>query len=411
MRKFLALWLLGCASLAAQQLPSSTELPGKPFFITKTWTIGGEGNWDRLTIDPQAGQLFIAHGPAVQVVDIETGEVVGQIDGLGDAHSVALDDTGQFGYIGDAKAAAVVVFDRHTFQVTARIQVASSPRLVVYDPSSNLLFALAYNPPPEATQRRVVSRDANGTSRVTLVPDLPSVRRVSTPVEVIDTQTQSVAGRLLFSGRLDAALNDGLGSLFIAVTDRNYVLRVNAHTVATMLQSQAGSDSTLDWSDIGTSDKATAAWAASNHPDIYFLDSACTEPRGLAVDGRLDRLYAACNNMKLIVWNMRRNQLLASLPLSAPPDTLAYDPDRNLLFAASGNGSLTVIRQHVTETYSTIQELPTRQQARTLAVNPGTGEIYLVSNALGVDLSKPGGIGKLKTIPVPGSFQVLVVGN
>jgi hypothetical protein len=44
-------------------------------------------------------------------------------------------------------------------------------------------------------------------------------------------------------------------------------------------------------------------------------------------------------------------------------------------------------------------------------VNSGTGDVYLVTDAQGVDLSRQGGIGTLKTVPVTGSFQVLVVGN
>jgi hypothetical protein len=72
-------------------------------------------------------------------------------------------------------------------------------------------------------------------------------------------------------------------------------------------------------------------------------------------------------------------------------------------------GSLTVIRQHVTDTYSVIQNLPTQQRARTLAVNPSSGEVYLVTDLRGVDLARTGGIGALKLVPAPGSFQVLVV--
>ena len=63
MSRSLALCLLACSALAAaaQQTPTPTELGGKPFFVTKTWTIGGEGNWDNLTVDARTGQLFIVN--------------------------------------------------------------------------------------------------------------------------------------------------------------------------------------------------------------------------------------------------------------------------------------------------------------------------------------------------------------
>jgi DNA-binding beta-propeller fold protein YncE len=118
-----------------------------------------------------------------------------------------------------------------------------------------------------------------------------------------------------------------------------------------------------------------------------------------------------CGNDKLTVWNPAHGDLVASLPVRFGTASVVFDPDRSLLFAASSNGILTIVRQYVTDTYTVIQNLPTRWQARTLTLNPTTGEVYLVTNELGVDLTKPGGIGKLQTVPVPGSFQVLVIGN
>ena len=129
------------------------------------------------------------------------------------------------------------------------------------------------------------------------------------------------------------------------------------------------------------------------------------------MDSRLERLFVACKNMKLTVWNMGDGELVGSLPLSDPPNALAYDPDRGLLFAASGDGSLTIVRRHVTDSYSVVQNLPTRMQARSMALNPVNGEVYLVTNQLGFDLTKANGIGQLQTAPIQGSFQVMVVGN
>ena len=90
-----AISLLAAAGLAAQvaPIPSSDELSGQPFAIKNKWVIGGTGDWDYLTLDPAARQLFIAHGTTVQVVDIETGAVVGTVAGFHQAHAVVLDPT------------------------------------------------------------------------------------------------------------------------------------------------------------------------------------------------------------------------------------------------------------------------------------------------------------------------------
>jgi DNA-binding beta-propeller fold protein YncE len=125
------------------------------------------------------------------------------------------------------------------------------------------------------------------------------------------------------------------------------------------------------------------------------------------------RLFAACSNMKMVVLNGGTGELVASLPIGPGTEAIGYDAGRGLIYAANGGaqGTLTVIRQDVTDTYSEIQNLPTRQRARTLAVNPATGEVYLVTDLLGVNLTQPGTIGTLQTAPENGSFQVLVVGN
>jgi predicted nucleic acid-binding protein len=80
MRRALCLWLLGCATLMAQ-LPAPSALPSKPFSIRKTWVIGGHGPWDYLTLDPKTLQLYIAHAPTVQVMDVGKGAVTAEVKG------------------------------------------------------------------------------------------------------------------------------------------------------------------------------------------------------------------------------------------------------------------------------------------------------------------------------------------
>ena len=128
MKNLLAITLLACTALPAQQTPAPTELAASPFFIKNTWIIGGAGNWDYLTVDPQSSQLLIAHGPVVQVVDTETGTLAGQVTGLRFAHSIALDDTGEFGFVSDGPANQVAIFDRRTFKIFARIPTGPGPR-------------------------------------------------------------------------------------------------------------------------------------------------------------------------------------------------------------------------------------------------------------------------------------------
>ena len=136
-------------------------------------------------------------------------------------------------------------------------------------------------------------------------------------------------------------------------------------------------------------------------------------PRALAIDERHLRIFAACTNRTLEVLNTGTGEKVTSLPIGPGADAVGYDPDHGMIFTANGaaEGSVTIIRQDVTDSYNVIQTLPTRQRASTLAVNPSSGAVYLVTDYQGFDLSKPGGIGTLREKPVEGSFQVLQLGN
>jgi len=420
MRMCLASCLLVCASLAAQRAPSPTDLAGHPFYIKKNWIVGGGGSWDYLTMDPAAGQLFIAHGPLVQVVNAATGTLAGTINGLREAHAIALDSEGAFGYITDGPAAQVRIFDRRSFQVVASVPTGPMPRAIVFEPQTRLVFVIGAQPVSEE-----LVRAADGT--------LPRRRgnpstihgRAESTVTVIDSESRKQLAQLVLSGRLGFAEADGNGRIFVAVSDNNQIVRLDAEAIGSTLRglldaagaapskgsaTESPASAILDW----ISD-ARPLPPAESRPRFFTLGSGCQEPRALAVDAAHVRLFAACTNQKMIVLNADTGEAVSSVPIGPGADAVGYDSDRGLIFSANGggDGSLTVIRQNVTDTYSVIQILPTRQRARTLAINSSTGEIYLATVIYGFPLDRPpvSGIGTLKANPVDSSFQVLVVGN
>jgi len=422
-RRLLLLCLLGGTLPSLAQTPQATELPGKLFDIQKTWTIGGEGNWDYLTFDSSNLRLYIAHGAVVQVVDVNTGKLSGQVSGFQDAHSIALDDNGQYGYVSDGPADDVKVFDRETLEIVASIPTGKNPRVIVFEPASRLLFVIC--PDAMTSEPRTPRKDANG-QRIYGNTD-PAVHST---VTVIDGDTQKRLADLELPGKLGFAQADGKGTVYLNVTDRSQIAYFNAQAIAARLRELAGAKPdgadgdgasgdagrsrgsrnpifSLDWSD--------AAPPAQPIPKALhaFKMPNCESPRGLAIDGVNQRLFVACANMTMEVLNATDGSVMTALPIGAGTDAIGYDPDRGLIYASNGGGvgSLTIIRQHLTDSYAVIQELPTRARARTLAVNPANGDVYLVTNVTGFDLTHNGGIGGLKTAELAGSFQVLVVGS
>jgi hypothetical protein len=423
MKRLLALCLLGCAALPAQQPPAATELPGSPFAIKKTWIIGGVGNWDYLTMDPAAQRLYIAHGAQVQVVDVETGQLAGVISGLREAHAIALDDIGQFGYISDGPAGQVKVFDRRTLAVVATVSTGPAPRALVYEPQNRLLFAVCANPleerptQPAGNQGRTPPNASSRVSASNAPPGTAADEQIKSSITVIDAETRQKLGVILMPGRLGFAETDGHGQVFFNIVSRNQIARLDAQSIGALLGRPAGrtvsaqaaaAQTVLDWSH-----ESRLPNSAENRMRIFAVGPDCRELSALAVDGAHTRLFAACGNMKMLVLNGGTGEQVASFPIGPGTEAIGYDAGRGLIYTANGGaqGTLTIIRQDVTDTYSEIQNLATRQRARTLAVNPATGQVYLVTDLLGVKLDQPGSIGTLETQSAKGSFQVLVIGN
>jgi len=435
MRFIFALVLLGCSSLLAQQPPGPTELPSKPFFVKSTWVIGGSGGWDSLTMDSQAHRLFIAHGAAVQVVDTETGQLAGAVANLGEAHAIALDTSGQFGYISDGRANQVKVFDRSTLQVIASVSVGSSPRALVFEPQTGLLFV--FGPEQASTgQVRPEQEEAHPSN-----PAAPGHRtpgpgpcgtRNGDPVQqsllsILDTEKRARIAEIEICGTVAGAAADADGQVYFNLSSLDEIARVSASDLLEMAKPAGNSAGTrsgapgsnhgyvqIDWRS-ATAHRTTRRTSPNPQLTLVGVAPDCRAPTGLTIDTHNQQLFASCGNRKMVVVDAGSGNLVAGIPIGAGAEEIAFDPERNLLFSANGagTGTLTVIRQTIPDSYAVVQTLPTRPNARTAVVDPATGRVYAVTVLSGMQVDHPpaNGIGKLNIDPIEASFQVLVIGN
>ncbi len=167
----------------------------QPYKIVSHWKIGGTGGWDYLLADAGAHRLYVTHGPRVEVLDTDTGKVVGAIIGLKGTHGIALDEEGRFGYISDGGANAVVVFDRKTLATVASIPVGTNPDGITYEPMTKTVWAF------------------NGRSN---------------NVTVIDTSSRSVLATIPLPGKPEFPQADGKGHVFDNIEDKNSIVRLDA---------------------------------------------------------------------------------------------------------------------------------------------------------------------------------------
>jgi DNA-binding beta-propeller fold protein YncE len=427
-RRFLPICLLACLSLpclfvVAQQapIPTATALSGNPFFVKKSWPIGGSGNWDYLTMDPVARRLYIAHGQAVQVVDVDSGSVVGEVQGFREAHAIALDDVNTNGYVSDGPASAIRVFDRQSLRIENTIPIGCSPRSIAYEPASKLVFAVcsAEVPPPPRTTRPGER------------PEQPQVFGFSHVIVIDTSDKDQLLADLTVAGDLRVVAADHNGHVYITAGESQVPVSRNRSSPnlnrtipprILVLESSTLINAAHRWFSEQQKQESDGPASfvldsdSSNDSQARFLQlpTDCASPQGLAVDGKISRLFAACGGQKLLVLDPSNDHTVTTLTTGPGEDVIGYDPERELIYSANGGGygSLTIIQQDAnTDSYNVIQNLPTLARARTLAVDPSTGAVYLVTDLRGVDLTKAGGIGTLHSDPIQGSFQVLVVGH
>jgi DNA-binding beta-propeller fold protein YncE len=424
LRRFLPICLLACLPVAAQQapIPTATALSGNPFFVKKSWPIGGSGNWDYLTMDAVARRLYIAHGQGVQVVDVDSGSVVGEVQGFREAHAIALDDVNTNGYVSDGPASAVRVFDRQSLRIESTIPVGCSPRSIAYEPESKLVFAVcgADAVPPR-------------TTRPGERPELPQVFGYSHVIVIDTSDKDQILVDLTVPGDLRVVAADGRGHVYITAGESQVPVSRNRTPLSVnrsiaipprivILESSTLINAAHRWfseqqkqeSDAPARFELDADSSSASLAQFLQLPSDCSSPQGLAVDGKISRLFAACGGQKLLVLDPSNGHTVTTLTTGPGEDVIGYDPERELIYSANGGGygSLTIIQQDAnTDSYAVVQNLPTLARARTLAVDPSTGAVYLVTDLRGVDITKMGGIGTLHFDPIQGSFQVLVVGH
>jgi hypothetical protein len=118
MRSSAAALLLGTFVLAAPTF-SGAQTPPPPsaaarqgYHVIKQTVLGGEGNWDYVTVDPDARRIYIPRGPHVQVVDESTHKMVADIAGMRGIHGVAIVPKANRGFVtGNDPKRVINVFD------------------------------------------------------------------------------------------------------------------------------------------------------------------------------------------------------------------------------------------------------------------------------------------------------------
>ena len=194
----MALVLWTCCSASKASTPSGDSAGGSGYHLIRTVPLPGDGTWDHLTLDLEARRLYVTHKDCVQVLDVDSLNLVGSVKGMRDCHVVvALDALGK-GYVSCSDPGSVVVFDLKSLARLAEIA------------SDKDTDALAY----DAAGGKVIAFNGDGRSAT-----------------VIDPLTDKVVHTLDLGGAPETAVPDGQGRIFDNLKDKSEVIRISSKSM------------------------------------------------------------------------------------------------------------------------------------------------------------------------------------
>ena len=186
-------------SLVSFSLAAVRQIKPAGYHLLKKIVIGGEGGWDYLTLDVQTRLLYVTHGTAVEILNVDTGVKGEAIPNLKGVHGVALSPKRGRGYISNGRGDSVSVFDLKTGKVLEEIPSSGqNPDAIMYDPFSDRVFT--FN-----------GRTANATA--------------------IDAATNKVVGTIDIGGKPEFAVTDGRGMIFVNNEDKSEIVAFDAKTL------------------------------------------------------------------------------------------------------------------------------------------------------------------------------------
>jgi len=186
------------ALFATSILFASSVLAADGYKIIKKISIPGQGGWDYLTVDEANRRLYVSHGTQVEVLDVDSGEVVGKVAPTPGVHGIAIaNDVGR-GFVSNGQSDSVTIFDLKTLKSLSEVPAGKKPDGIIFDPATSRVFAF------------------NGGSN---------------SATAIDAASGKVAGTINLGGGPEFAAADGNGFVYDNLEDESQVVKIDSRNL------------------------------------------------------------------------------------------------------------------------------------------------------------------------------------
>jgi YVTN family beta-propeller protein len=187
---------LAAALLLGGLVWARRERPGPSgYHVVKTIVVGGPERYNRLTIDSDARRLYITRENFIQVMDVDSGKIVGTIPDLKGVHGIVLAPGLGRGFTANGGDDSSAIVDLKTLQKIGTVKTGKNPDAAVYDNVTKRVFIM-----------NVGSNDATA----------------------IDAASGAVSGTIALGGQPQSATVDGKGRVFVNIGDGDQIVEFDA---------------------------------------------------------------------------------------------------------------------------------------------------------------------------------------
>jgi DNA-binding beta-propeller fold protein YncE len=113
---------------------------GTNYKLVGRYPVPGVGGFDYVMLDNSTRRLYVSHATQVDVVDADTGKVVGTISDTPGVHGVAIASAFKHGFTSNGRENKVSMFDPATLQLIKKIDVGKGPDGIYYDERTKRVF-------------------------------------------------------------------------------------------------------------------------------------------------------------------------------------------------------------------------------------------------------------------------------
>jgi len=287
------------------------------FKVTKKYPLPGDGGFDYLFFDTSSNRVYVSHENVVDVLDADSGKVVGKVEGTPGVHGIAIVPALKRGFTTNEGDSTVSVFDTTTFKTIKKISVEKDPDFILYDPGT----------------RRVLVCHSDGAA-----------------ITAIDPEKQVILGKMALDGPAEAAVVNGKGTAFVNLEDQSEVVSFDPQALTVKQKYPI------------TGCKGPTGMAIDAPNSRLFI--GC---RGAA--GGVGKVLA--------VMDALTGKVITTLPIGTRVDAVSFDADNKLVFASNYDGTVSVIRQKNANEYESVGDIQTQVGAKTMTFDPKTKRLFL----------------------------------